>query len=479
VKRGILETTVAEHPRVTSQVSSHDGDAVITAAGDFKPGNLMVVTPSNDWGIIGSYSGGKITAVLPFPDLEGQTSVYSDPRIYPVLKKTVVITFAPRFFTSGARADFSHTIDLQDAGLVAVVAVLENTRGQRSDSNTQLYCEAFPHRWRNGGHSSVHMDHPVPPQGVTLDLFEPIRMPEAQAFNQARAEWKDDVYLPAPAAIPNVSLGDVQPGGTITLHCPDPSKYGFIQVTIGDPATDSNFIAVPQMGTNGYTEPFFAQYLCIHLNNNEEFRSFFRAANTPGSGVVQIYDNTGRGGKLIVTCSGGVTAEAAGMTAPLGIKTGRKYAATFSDGANESNPSSFSPSTGPTGGAAKVELKDLPVSDREDITTVRIYATPNGQDGPLHLIGSVPNGTESSTDSLAESELGATAQYGGPVQPEQDGECLITVKKDGHPWFLLSLVNGFSNIIHAHALGSVSEGAVITADVDNSLPDGELTVFID
>jgi hypothetical protein len=167
------------------------------------------------------------------------------------------------------------------------------------------------------------------------------------------------------------------------------------------------------------------------------------------------------------------------MTAPLGIKTGRKYAATFSDGANESNPSSFSPSTGPTGGAAKVELKDLPVSDREDITTVRIYATPNGQDGPLHLIGSVPNGTESSTDSLAESELGATAQYGGPVQPEQDGECLITVKKDGHPWFLLSLVNGFSNIIHAHALGSVSEGAVITADVDNSLPDGELTVFID
>lgn len=480
VKRGQLGTEAVAHhrlgPLAISNISADNQSFDI--AGEFYPGNGIADDISGEWSIIGSYENGRMTALWPFVDLTGE-GIYSNPNIYRVVKKSVVIPFAPRFFTSPDRAGFKHQLNLSNAGIVAAVAVLTNTRGDKSEPKIITYTSSFPFRVRTGGNATITLTHPVPEQGLTENAFHPVVIPSGQACRSAKAEWKDLLYLPTPSAIGTVDGGAVQPGGTITVSVSNILSEGSIQVSIGEPG-DANYISVPAMSTSHLQTPaFVADALCTWLNNNKEFFAFFWARNAAASNIITITDKTGRGGKLIVQAEGQVSAVATGMLTPMGVKTGRKYAATFSDGTHESNLSALSVSSGPTGGASEIHLKDLPSTGREDITDVFIYASPDGLEGPLYRVGSVPIGTTQFTDEVFEEDLAALPKFTGANQPAQDGGCTITVKRDGNRWFVLQIQGGKSTSIHGLALGGLPEGTVITADVENSLAEGELTVQLD
>ncbi len=471
VKRGLYGTTAGVHGRVSSAISSFESNlAVMNVTGPFEPGNTVVTNPNGEWTVIASYDNGKLTTMLPFTTLDGQ-SIYSDPRMYRVLKKTVVIPFAPRFFRSAARADFTYSVDLPNAGLVAIRAVLENTRGLRSEPSEIDFASRFPHRWRTGGHSVIVMAHPTLPDGLTENAFETIRMPSAQGCISAHADIRmTDGPITAPAAVSTVRPGKMQPNGTIQIGGTINSS-GRIGVVI----KAVSFPAFPI--TTETTAAQAASHLADWLNGLEEFSAFYYAS--AASDTVSITDLKGLGGEIAVNTSGGVTATATGLTNTLGVVQGRKYAVSFQGGTYESPLSPLSDSSGPTGAASSIELKGIPQSYDNRVTTVRIWAAPDGQEGPMRLAGTVDNGTTEWSDAVTESALAGNPVFPGTVQPELSGTAKITVKKDDAPWFELRLENGVSNAIDGLALNALPEGAVITADVDSTLNTGELRIFID
>jgi hypothetical protein len=270
-----------------------------------------------------------------------------------------------------------------------------------------------------------------------------------------------------------VAGGSITIAGTIT-------SAGRIRVVVGNKTTDRVYIEAPVFSlTTETTATQVAAALAAWLNATTEVAAFFSA--TSAGAVVSLTDKVGTGGVLSTVVTGGVTATPVGMTSQLGILTGRRYAVVFHGGIGDSELSPLSESTGPTGGAARVELKDVPIPLDARITDVRLYAAPDGKNSPFYLVqGSGSPFPEFMVDTVTEALLTSQSPYPGAGGPAQAGACKVTVNRDGSPWFEVRIpaTTPKSNVIDGLALGHVSVGEIITADIDNAGQTGELKVVI-
>lgn len=488
VIRAQLGTSAAAHTisgaAVVASVSADSKAEFVVSTGlPAKSGaKITRVSPAGNPGILASYnsSTGAATSVLPFASLSAGNSLSFDTRVYRVISSNEVITFQPRFFRSPNRADFEHVIDLPFAGVVAVRGTLENTRGIRSDDLIKVYTAAFPHRLRTLGTTAYTLTHPELPAGANSDLFESIKTVHSQAMDSAFAEVISNGAAGTPIAAPRtvaaVNPSTVVVGGTITI-AGTISAAGRIAVIVGNGTTDFNWIEAPVFTlTTETTATQVATALAAWLNADDQFASFLLA--TSSGAVVSLTDLTGIGGVVTTEVSGGVTATVAGspsgtaMKSQLGIVTGRKYAISFQDTTHtlESDLSPLSESTGPTGGATKIDIRQLPISPDSRVNRRRIWATPDGADSAFYLVATVTdNATEEAQDEVAEASLTGGTAWPGATQPAQDGLIKITVKRDKAPYCELRIptAGGRSNVIDGLALLPLAEGALLTADVDN------------
>jgi hypothetical protein len=403
-----------------------------------------------------------------------------------VSKRTEVIEFQPRFFKSAKRAKFEYDVDIPFAGVVAVRCVLENTRGFRSLPVIKRFTSVFPYRLRTLGTTSYSFVHQSIPLNLSEDVFESIQVAKGQSFEAAFAEvvtsGEAGDRLPIPRAVSAINPAYLVVGGTITIGGTIDAACA-IHIKIGDASVDTLYVEVPVFWVTEETTPEeVAMNLADWMNEQEEFAAFF-FASASGGPVISITDLSSLGGEIVTDVAGTVTATAEGLTNQLGIFTGRKYAISFIGAGGESDLSPLSVSTGPTGGASRIEIKDLPETMDDRVTHLRIYCPPDGLDEPLLLVGEVENGTAFFTDEINESDLGASSgtDYPGPSGPELDGEIKITVKKDGDPWFELRIppTQARSNVIDGLALGNITPGTILTADVLNeSGRTSELKVII-
>jgi hypothetical protein len=269
-------------------------------------------------------------------------------------------------------------------------------------------------------------------------------------------------------------------GGTIDIGG-SPVPGDTISVSIGNPASESVFIRLPLYVVDASDPTAIATGLRDWLNSAEQFSAWYRAESSGSQ--VQITDQRGVNGQIAVDTSGGVAAAASGITSNLGINSGRRYALTFRDSVNgyESEPGPLSYSTGPTGGATRIEISDLPrLADDERMDRLRVWAAPDGKDAPLYLVADVEIGAAAVADTLTEAQLAAQTVYPGPSQPSSPGRVKATVKKDGAPWFELRIPadQSQSNILNGLALNNVPQGTQITVDLDNQAEMVDLDVVI-
>jgi hypothetical protein len=268
-------------------------------------------------------------------------------------------------------------------------------------------------------------------------------------------------------------------------------------VTVSGSSGDAIFLEVRVSGTNEMLVPVFvgadhaitaestltdiAIALAAWLNADEHFRAFYSAAADEGTpGKVLITDERGVGGVLEVDSAGGPAITAEGFAGPLGIRWGRRYACAYSGDRYVTELSPLSVSSGPTGDATRVEIRDVPRSSDQRVDEVWIYAAPDGQEGPSYRVGVVANGVSEAVDTTAEEDLAGQPVYPGPTQPESDGAVIVTVKKDGHAWFKLYCAPGQmrSEPVHGFALDAIETDAEITADIDNRAGAIDLQVFL-
>jgi hypothetical protein len=491
VVRGALGSTAVAHNPASTTVSAIGATKAVLTVGTgltMKPGNDVVqLTGGADVKRIASYNSatGDLVTRSPMQFIHVGNTLVSAQRVYHVQKRDFRLTLQPRFFKSGDRAAFVFEMPVPVAGVVAVSGILENTRGLQSEVTTRNFTGAgYPYRLRTLGNDKVNLIHPDVPSGSSADLFESVAMPSATSFGLTYAErTKPDNTGPItpPATVPTITRISFSTTGSITI-AGTINANGRISVTIGNGTTDRVHVAVPTFPvTTETTAAGVATSLANWLNGTEDFFQYFSA--TPVGAVVNLTDKTGVGGHVSASTSGGVTATAAGMTAPLGIVSGRRYVVSFLDSTDgyESEISMVSDASSPSGGAASLQLEDVPVSSDSRVTNVRVWAYPDGADsGTPRLVASVANGTTSVADSIAEASLSSQTAYPGPSQPSATGAVTVTVNRGGSPWLEFRIPTGQarSNIIDGIAAGPVAAGTEITADIDNSAGAHQLKVML-
>jgi hypothetical protein len=513
VERGHLGTIAADHLSVARAISSATSasDLVIPSGLDILPGYNLALDPSGEQRPIASYDPvtGAVTSLLPF-SAPPSGNFFADHRIYPVAIATEVVPFAPRFFKSGDRALYEHPVNLPSAGVVAVSCVLENTLGLQSVPAINLFSESPAHRLRTLGAGKTEMIHDNLPSGVAPDVFQPLTFAVAESIGGIHAERSTDggagKPIDAPRGLTQIGQGNPASGGSITIAGVI-NKFGHIQVIVGEKPTSNIFTGRSSRDTFTVEAPTFqvtteatasavAASLATWLNDSPEFAVFVQASAS--GAMVLLRDLIGTGGKVIANTWGGVTATATGMVNQLGVFTGRRYAVSFRDVADglESELSPASVSTGPSGAALRIEIKDIPSSVDSRVDTVRIWALPDGLDAPgvttrilrgvphriregYRLIGTVSNGTQHFSDTMPESTLTSAAAFPGAVQPTGPGAQTITLQQGGRDWLQLRIPANaaWSNVVDGLAVDGIQAGAVITADSTNAYGSSQLRVI--
>lgn len=489
VLRGVEGTTKHAHIRTEFAITAlGDGcELTVTTGLSIAPGARIFLLSNSEQATIASYDAatGKLFTTSPLVGA-ATGAVYSDPRIYRVNKYTENVAFQPRFFRSASRAGYTYPIALPMAGVVSIRGVLENTRGLQSDPVYRTFTDTYPYRLRTYGQTGLVMVDPEVPDGETENNFLPVHVASPSSFRRAYAErtTPDDEGGPivAPRSISAIQFADPQPSGEIQLGGSVLSG-GQAQVTIGDPTADRGYVFVPPYTvTDEDSLPAAAAGLAIWLNDHEEFAAYF-SAKTNGAQSVLILDKAGVGGILSVDVAGGLTATVTGLASPLNIQTGRRYAVAFGSSVLglRSALSPLSPSTGPSGDAQRVEIKDFPRSTDSRVNRVYLYATPDGAEGPLHYVGQKFNNTDQISDGLSETQLAATQAWPGEAQPSASGVVHVTVYRDGERWcdFYIAETASRSNVIDGLALDHTAEDTEITADVDNDAGQHNLRVVFE
>lgn len=498
VRRGQLGTTAAAHSRIYTNVLAIDSDnhcQLRVASGlGVKPGTRWVAPSTEQYGIA-SYdtNSGDAFTTLPLESISVGTEIYADPRLWIVDLKQEEVPFQARFFSSANRANWEHTIDMKNAGVVLIRGRVQNTRGIWSDyvyvvptggdgmdpQSPGGYQSEWPYRIRTlGGHMFQFPAEDLPVDTIE-NAFPSVRTGEAQPFERAYVDVTggDGDPLPSPSGITAIvptelrASGTVTLGGTVDEHCQ-------VEIWIeGD-----NELQIPVWNAVDHPEATdlstAAEAIRDWLNGDEPFASFYSASAS--SSVISITAKTGSAGTIVTDVKGTITATAAGMVSSLGVMTGRKYAVAYRGGGYLSSLSPASLSTGPTGSAERIELRDIPASGDDRISEVWIYATPDGRDEPYYYVGTVPNGVTSGADTAAEASLSGGPQYQQAIQPDRPGPIKVTLKKNGDPWCNLFVRSDAarSNEIHGFALDPVSENAEITVDVENQSEIVDLSVVL-
>lgn len=510
VERGFLGTTAAVHMRVgpTAVLTVNpDWKAQMTVAPGLalRPGErhwLVHNAADAEIRIIASYDPvtGNLFTTRPFPEMEVGHEVYADPRIWRVRQKNVMIAFPPRFFRSPERSVYQHAEPLQFGGIAFCRGYLENTQGVRSLPYDVSFVTLPEHRLRTLGTTEYVFRLPLLVSGSGNDLFGQVATHEAQCWEHAYFELTYSAIGPpilSPRSIGSISPGNfVPPGGTITLGG-SIAEGDKVWITIGTGIGQWVRIPVLVVGENTAVGPV-SEALRDWMNACEEFRAYFYAGSD-GAGEVSITDYKATGGLIATEVEGGITAMPDGMDSIMGVLTGRRYACTFyqeSTGCeSELGIASLPPrarvthriSTGPTGGAARIEFKDLPVSIDARVSHLRIYAQPDGvvnRYGPWYRVAQIANGATEAQDVITEANLASQGAYGGPVQPSRAGPIKITVNRDGSDWIELRLagdeeaeqIGARSNVIEGLALDPAPAGTVFSIDINNGIaPSATLT----
>lgn len=500
VLRGKLGTIAAAHPRVSTTIDTIDTDwgcmIALTDATDWHYGSALVVNEEADPApqrMVTRVDGNDIQITLPFTDddaVADGNDVYQDPRIWRVRKFDYELSLPPKFFKSLNRADWEQTFALTNAGLVLVTAYLENTRGlqsetiklwptspQRMQKKLGEFHPAWPYRVRTLGNSRILMPYQSVPTGLSADAFHPAPTAHAQAFDWSLATiWKgENDPLDTPPAAYAVHATGLEATGLITLSG-TPAATVQLQATVsGAQSIESKtFIAGDHSITGGSTLAQLATAFAAWLNA-DPFGTFCYAKAT--GATVEITDFMGRGGDLACGYNdAGVTATASGFSNRLGITKGRRYGMVWAGGGYRSDISFLSPTTGPTGDATRIEIHDLPASPDSRVTTVEVYALPDGDDdiGTPRIVGSATNGTGYFVDETTEADLAGLVAFSDPVQPASDGPVLIEMSKNGFPWFQLRIPadSNISNQPLGFGLDPIQPDVEVNANVTNDAGDG-------
>lgn len=512
VQRGQIGTKASAHSRHTCTVTWKDPDnpchlRVDTTDG-FLPGARVVV---NDGGPdsqqpIATVDGSDLYTTLPVETADVGDELYTDPRLWMIDLRHEEVTFQPRFFSSANRSKWEYPIELRNAGVVMIRGTLINTRGIKSDPvyvfpsggdgmnpataaemSAVGFSTPWPHRIRTLGGQMLQFPRVNLPVGEleanhsdpTKRTWQPIRLSEAQPFEKAYAEVTGGVAnaIAPPAGVSAVVPTELRASGTITLSG-EIDAESMICVTIeGD-----NELLVPTWVARDHagvtTLEDAAEALRDWMNGDEAFPTYYSASAS--GGVVTITAKGTSAGEIVTDVAGSIVATADGMTSRLGVLTGRKYACAYRAGSYLSALSPVSASTGPTGAADRVEIKDIPVSGDDRVTAIWLYATPDGADEPFYLVAETANGTEFATDSTHESGLTGQPSYPGAIQPGLEGTVSVVLKKNGTPWcqMVVPKDGSKSNEVHGFALDPAAEGTEITLDVNNQAEELDLAVTV-
>jgi len=478
VIRGALGTTPAPHARQSTTISavSSDTKAKLTVGTGLaiRPGDhLVLVATGNPQQPVGDYdpTNGALITILPMAQAAPAVQCYADPRLWRLKRRDFVVVFQPRFFRSPSRSTFAHEERLEMAGLALVRGRLENTRGVRSAWETRTFA-AWPWRLRTLGNDGFHFARAEFPSGETPEGWAPLLTAAAQCLEAAWAETPGGTEEPveAPRAVASLVKGDWQETGSIQIG-------GSIgednEISVYVEGEGNNFRCEPWLArdhgiTGASTPEDVAESLFEWLLAERQFPYYFTMRQT--GDTIYLVDVTGRGGSIKADVAGGVTAACAGTTSYLGVLSGRRYATCFWTGTYRSDLSLLSQSTGPTGGAGKIQVQDLPTSADERVTTVEVYATPDGQQDEFHKIGEVAVGENLIEDANAEATLLTLPHYPGATQPPTPGKLLITATRDGQDWFELCIPAGqtASQRLHGYAIGPLPRDSSLSARVANS-----------
>jgi len=486
VERGAAGTTAAAHSRITATVASVSpswaNEFTVAAGLGLKAGQGIIADDSSQ-SRIAEYDSttGLVRTVLPITTAAAE-SVYADPRIWNVEIRTEAVAFAPGFFRSPDRSSFAVHLSMPMAGIILVVGRLQNRAGQSSGWLPRLFNTAFPFRLPSGDNTSFVFTHPATPAGETLNLFQRAEAPEPQSFDGAYAEVLgladpvDAPRAPAQALATGVSAtGSLQIWGAASL-----ADSISVSVAGANAVTAQLWVARDRGITGASSTTDVAVSLAAWLNADPVFASDFSAI--ADGNQVNITDLTNAGGTLAgdVSDEGTLSIIAAGFTSRLGVLAGRRYALAYADTVNsyESSAGPLSESTGPTGDSTRVDLAALPLSLDPHVNKIRVYASPDGEAGPLRLVAEVDNtgsgGITSAVDTTTEADL-ASQPLQAAVQPALAGDVFLHAFLDGSPWFDLRInaTNGpRSNTVAAWALGPAAAGSVISFNVDNGAGDG-------
>lgn len=473
VERGQLGTAAIAHARSASAITAPAHNASFEVEGTaWYPGELATLDPSGEWMPIADFTAPTMTMTMPYLDLTGQ-SVYTDPRIWRVRKTTVVVSLPPRFFVSPARAQWEYSHALPHAGVVLVEGLLRNQQGLESAPVRQ----AFQRLLRTDGGNAFEFVHSALLEGAYTDAFEPLRVPMAQSFRRAtmRVTLAVTGPLPIPRAVPSLRRGPVAESGTLVVGGTI-TPGDTVIVTIGSPAS----LSCPQwtVGDEATLEEV-AAHLAVWLDLWTPFAAFF--AVRADELTLTLLDRTGLTGELATVVSGTLTLTPGGFAPPLAITRGRRYVISHQTAlAEESTISGLSASSGPSGDAASIDI-EIPIPEDPRVTTVRIWATPDGQDGPFRLVGTCAADAGIFSDTTAEADLAAGDIWYSEIPPPFPGTITVVMKRDGNPWFELRWIDGLVSPLDGVALDPAPEGSMLNADVTTSieLAGCELRILLD
>lgn len=490
IVRAQLGTTAASHTAVSATVSAVSADSnaefTINTGLTPHPGELaQLITGTLGERTLANYDSatGVATVTVPYASITAGQAMTIQRRVYRLSVQREIVNFQPRFFKLAARASFVHEVSLPSARVAAVSGVLENNRGLTSAAVNFRATSEWPYGLRTLGETAFVFRHPSIPTGTTADAFEPLSAVRAQSVKEVYAEQTGTDASGQPVPIPR-SVTVIQPSGitgsgTITI-AGTISTAGRIYVRIGAGTAERQAMDIPVFSiTTETTASQVAASLRDWLNGTEQFAAFFDASAS--SAVVTIKDLTGRGGTISTAVSGGVTATPVGMGSQLGILTGRRYAVSFVTADGESHLSPISRSTGPTGDATQVDILDVPIPASARVTSVKVYAAPDGKTSPWYLVATI-TGTfvATATDSVTEATLTAQTAYAGGTGPTLDGDVKVTLQQNGNAWCEVRIpaTASRSNIVDGLALEPLAEGAMLTADVVNGWADQALKVVV-
>jgi hypothetical protein len=464
--------TIGSKPAGYEDVIFRPGDWLLDDAGG-PPYIWHPISHSDD-------ASGEIILTLPLNSAAPGDAVYADVRVWRIRKRSETILFQPRFFRSAAAGTFEHEIDMPSSAVAVIVGTVENVAGQASDpvyafptgpDNLELqtpddYIAPWPHRVRTHDTMEFQFRKDIVRPGVTQNVFGLVKANAAQPFDSSQA-WIDtqlltEPPLPVPPAVTSLTPSPFVPDGSLVLSgTVDPLLRITVVIDGKVPVQVSPFLNIDHGAT---TIMELAEDLVDWLLADSNFNSYY-GARVNGA-AVEIIDYAGNGGLITARHSPStLTIVTSGILPGMGVIYGRRYACEFQGGGLDGDMGPTSVSSGSLGAAQHVSLNDVPVSSDSRVDTVRIYATPDGQDGPLRLVGSVANGVTTFLDTMTETALATQDEFGGPTQyPEGARTILLRASKDGTEWFDLFMDQGQaqSNLVDGWALDAIGPGTAIT-----------------